>query len=369
MCSSDLAKLHDLTLIDTPGLASLSSDVSARTLTFLGPDTATSGADAVVYLMRHLHEHDLRFLEAFRDQEPENRAAIHRLGVLSRADEIGGCTASSLDAAERVADRWRTDERLRRLCQTVIPVAGLLAQAGTTLREDEFLTLRSLASVPVEELEAALLSADRVRSRQLSVNVDDEARRQILDRLGLLGIRLSVDWIRSGRVKASPDLAQALVRASGLTRLREALARQFEFRAQVLKARSGLVAADTVLARETSAPALRLRLQVQRIQQGAHEIAEIDLLNRLRSEPSDVPEQYVVDGERLLGGTGPSAAERLGLAADTPSGELAARANDALSRYRRLAVHPLSSRALIDLADAVVRSCEGLLAGLGQQQR
>ena len=97
------AKLHDLTLIDTPGLASLSSDVSARTLTFLGPDTATSGADAVVYLMRHLHEHDLRFLEAFRDQEPENRAAIHRLGVLSRADEIGGCTASSLDAAERVA--------------------------------------------------------------------------------------------------------------------------------------------------------------------------------------------------------------------------------------------------------------------------
>ena len=147
------------------------------------------------------------------------------------------------------------------------------------------------------------------------------------------------------------------------------MARQFEFRAQVLKARSGLGAADTVLARETSAPALRLRLQVQRIQQGAHEIAEIDLLNRLRSEPSDVPEQYVVDGERLLGGTGPSAAERLGLAADTPSGELAARANDALSRYRRLAVHPLSSRALIDLADAVVRSCEGLLAGLGQQQR
>ena len=271
-----------------------------------------------------------------------------------------------MDAAERVADRWRADPRLRRLCQTVIPVAGLLAQAGTSLREDEFLTLRNLASVPVEELEAVLLSADRVRSRRLSVDVDDEERRQLLERLGLLGIRLSVGWIRSGRVTASPDLARALVEASGLGQLREALARQFEFRSQVLKARSGLVAADVALAEETSAPARQLRLQLQRIQHGAHEIVEIDLLNRLRSDVVDIPADYAIDMERLLGGAGPSAAERLGLVQGTANAELDAGAADAISRYRRLAVHPLASRTLTDLADAVVRSCEGLLADLRQ---
>ena len=48
------------TLIDTPGIASLSTDTSARTGAFLAPDDAPSPADAVIYLMRHLHADDVR---------------------------------------------------------------------------------------------------------------------------------------------------------------------------------------------------------------------------------------------------------------------------------------------------------------------
>ena len=121
---------------------------------------------------------------------------------------------------------------------------------------------------------------------------------------------------------------------------------------------------QTVLADETSPEARRLRLQLQRIQHGAHEIVEIDLLNRLRGDAVEIPAEYAIDAERLLGGDGPSAGERLGLPAEAPTQALADQAHQAISRYRRLAVHPLASRALTDLADAVVRSCEGVLAGL-----
>ena len=57
-----LAALQSTILIDTPGIASLSADTSERASRFLTPDEAPSAADAVVYLMRHLHGSDVRFL-------------------------------------------------------------------------------------------------------------------------------------------------------------------------------------------------------------------------------------------------------------------------------------------------------------------
>ncbi|HET8621594.1 MAG TPA: dynamin family protein, partial [Acidimicrobiales bacterium] len=49
------SSLRQMTLIDTPGIASLSTDVSARTTAFLTPgEDQVTPADAVLYLMRHL---------------------------------------------------------------------------------------------------------------------------------------------------------------------------------------------------------------------------------------------------------------------------------------------------------------------------
>ncbi len=60
--------LRATTLIDTPGIASLTAENSRRTVAFLDPDDETpSEADAVVYLMRHLHTADADFLESLRD--------------------------------------------------------------------------------------------------------------------------------------------------------------------------------------------------------------------------------------------------------------------------------------------------------------
>ena len=41
--------LREMTLIDTPGIASLSGDVSARSTSFLTPEDTPSAADAIIY--------------------------------------------------------------------------------------------------------------------------------------------------------------------------------------------------------------------------------------------------------------------------------------------------------------------------------
>ncbi|HEY8216941.1 MAG TPA: dynamin family protein, partial [Acidimicrobiia bacterium] len=48
--------LHDMTLIDTPGLGSLTAELSEQTRLVVAPDDEEPGeADAVLYLMRHMH--------------------------------------------------------------------------------------------------------------------------------------------------------------------------------------------------------------------------------------------------------------------------------------------------------------------------
>ncbi|MET0457686.1 MAG: dynamin family protein, partial [Ilumatobacteraceae bacterium] len=97
-------RLRDVVLIDTPGLASTSAAVSERTHNFLAADEEGPGAaDAVLYLMRHLHPTDLSFLEAFKDGIATLGASVNSIGVLSRADEIGAARTNAMTAAERIA--------------------------------------------------------------------------------------------------------------------------------------------------------------------------------------------------------------------------------------------------------------------------
>src|SRR3954447_11189962 len=131
------ARLRQHTLIDTPGIASLSTDVSLRTMAFLEAEGERAAqTDAVIYLLRHMHGSDVRFLESFHGDGLSNGTPVNAVGVLSRADEIGGCRLDAMESAARVAARYATDERLRRLCPVVVPVAGLLGAARATLRAE-----------------------------------------------------------------------------------------------------------------------------------------------------------------------------------------------------------------------------------------
>ncbi|MFF5077822.1 dynamin family protein [Actinoplanes sp. NPDC000266] len=344
-------RLRRHTLIDTPGIASLSADVSLRTMAFLDAEGERAAqTDAVLYLLRHMHGSDVRFLESFHADGISEGTPVNAVGVLSRADEIGGCRLDAMTAAGRIADRYAADERLRRLCPVIVPVAGLLGAAGATLREDEFRLLGQVAALHMDDVIELLLTADRFAD-------SGEARRRLLGRLGLFGVRLSVRLIKDGAVGDAPGLAAALTEESGIARLREVLTAQFAGRAEVLKARSALAVLD-----ECVVPGSAAAVEAERIRAGAHELTELRLLRSVRAGRVPGKDDQLAEMDRLIGGSGIDPYSRLGLAPSATGDEVAERARAALSKWQRIAEHPISARDLRTAARAVTRTCEGLLA-------
>jgi hypothetical protein len=344
--------LRGTTLIDTPGIASLSTETARRTALFLEPEDDTpTEADAVIYLMRHLHAADAEFLESFRDQGVARATAVNTVAVISRADEIGGGRVDAMFSARAIAGRYRAEPALRGLCQNVVAVAGLLAHTGRTLRQTEFLALTDLAGKPREDLETALLSADRFAHA-------DEARRDLLRRFGMFGIRLATTLIRQG-VDNPAALAAELVGRSGLHELQRVLHTQFSERRDVLKARSALLAVERVL---RTSPDTRLAAEVERILAGTHEFAELRLLGALRSGAVSLPKAIAAEAERLLGDEGVAPEVRLGLPIGVDRHELRRVAFAALRRWQGHAENPLFGRRAADACRVLVRTCEGIMA-------
>lgn len=361
--SGDLATM---TLIDTPGIASASAEVSARTEDFLTPEEEQGAADAIVYLMRHVHADDVGFLEAFHAHAAIGSSPVNTVAVLSRADEIGAGRVDALQSSRAIASRLRADEKVRSLCQTVVPVAGLLAETGRTMRQAEFNALAKIAAADRDYVDGMLLSADRF-GRELPEGAPDlppaAVRAELMRRFGLFGIRIALPLIREGMTD-STVLAGELVRRSGLEDLREALAALFTERGDLLKARSALMALDSIL-RSTPLPETELLLaQVEKIFSGAHEFVELALLGSLRTGAVSLPNEQRAEAERLLGGTGQAQYVRLGLAPTASPAEIRDATTDAMSRWRRRAENPASTRPVADAARVIVRTCEGILSSL-----
>lgn len=351
--------LRGMTLIDTPGIASLSTDTALRTVRFLEPDDDTpTEADAVVYLMKHVHATDAEFLESFRDRSVARASAVNTVAVISRADEIGGGQLDAMLAARAVANRYRAEPALRGLCQNVVAVAGLLAHTGRTLRQDEFAALADLATHPRDAVEAALLSADRFLRDPL---VPTGMGGRLLQRFGMFGIRLSTTLIRQG-VRGPEALAEELAERSGLRELQRVLHTQFGQRRDLLKARSALLAVDRVL-RTDPDRGRGLAAHVERILAGTHEFAELGLLRALRSGAVTLPPSLLREAERLLGDAGMSPAARLGLPSDADRATLRRAAHATLVRWQRTAENPMLGRRAADACRVLVRTCEGILVG------
>ena len=354
--------LEDLTLVDTPGLGSATVTTSQATVRFLTDADGVDEVDAVCYLLRHVHADDVRFLEAFHDDDLAHATPVNALGVLSRADEVGVARLDALDSARRIADRWSQDPRLRRLCQEVVPVAGLVAQAGATLLEDEHRALAALATLPADDLEALVLSAERFTAEDLGpAEVLPLVRRHLLDRLGLFGVRLAIDLLRRGEVDSATALARALVDRSGIGELRRLLTTRFAGRADVLTARTALAGLDDLLQhRPPPAGAEALAAEIEAITAGAHDLAELRLLTALRTGAVAFGDADRQRAERLLEETAPAA--RLGLDDEVGDDAVRAAALDELGRWQRRSESPLATPEAAEAARTLARTCEGVLA-------
>jgi hypothetical protein len=357
------SSLRSMTLIDTPGIASLSIDVSARAQAFLAPgEDQVTPADAVLYLMRHLHTTDIGFLETFHDQEVAQATPVNAIAVLSRADEVGVGRLDSMSSASRIANRYKHDPKVRRLCQTVVPVAGLLAQSGSTLREAEYKALHLIGTAPAEEADRLFLSTDRFVQAPTQIPLTSMEREHLLDRFGLFGVRLAAALIRQGAVTTSTQLANELVLRSGLVELKQVLLSQFAARRDVLKSRSALLALESIVRDSTVAGSDQLASELERVTAGAHEFAEVRLLNALRAGAvKGVKAAECEEMERLLGGEGSSPSTRLGLDPGAADGEVRTALQNAIGRWQRRAENPLSSREAADASRVLIRTCEGML--------
>lgn len=346
-------------IIDTPGIASLSQNTSARSTTFLMPDDAVSSADAVIYLMRHLHGSDLKFLEAFRDTAAGASQTVNAVAVLSRADEIGSGRIDSLLSAARVARRYEMDGDLTSLALGVIPVAGLLAEGARTLREAEFASLRQLALLEREERQRLLISADRfVRfPATATMTLSESIRTGLLARFGIFGVRLATSLIRAG-VNDSSQLAERMVEQSGLLELQEFVRVQFRARSAALKVRAVLHDLEQILRSKPRPNTGDIRKGIERIQATSHSLRELSLLSRTRATGFPLPADIAREAERIVGGKGTSPSSRLGLSESASADELNQRLEEELTRWRSLVQSSLTERATVDVGRVVIRSLE-----------
>jgi hypothetical protein len=352
--------LHPFTLIDTPGIDSVDEDVSRRTDEALTRG-ARSTADAVVYLLRHMHSIDVNFLEAFTSDRGNVPSPVHCVGVLARADEVGVARLDAMTAAARVAKRYQGHARVRSLCSTVIPVAGLLAQAAVTLTEDDYGALVRLAGTDQAILSNLLLDASTFASQAEgdTGGVGADVRRTLLDQLGLFGIRLALNLIAEHRARSAAELARSLSAASGIDDLRQVLLTQLAQRRDMLKARAALLSLDDIVGTRTDPVTEALSRRLEALLAGAHEFVEAGLLGVIRTSGLDLCTDELDAAERLLGGHGIEVAARLGVADATADKQSAARTE--LERWQRRCEDPFISPDTVRAARILVRTCEGLL--------
>ena len=359
-----LEGLKSVILIDTPGIGSLSQATSARTSRFLTPETSSPAADAVVYLMRHLHGADLRFLEAFRDTAAGAARTVCAVGVLSRSDEIGSGRIDSLLSAGKVARRYEHDGALASLVLRVVPVAGLLAEGARTLRESEYIALRELAGLDRPDREKLLVSADRFVRATTVTSLGVTARSDLLARFGIFGVRLATALIRGG-VHSSSELSEQMVQQSGLIELQEFIAAQFHTRAAALKVRGVMMQLETLLQARPRAGLDEVHAGIERISAGAHTLRELALLATARSDGLPLADPDAADAQRIAGVDGTPAHTRLGMTAAAEPEQLQKRVLEKIDHWRRLSHSPLTEREAVGVCRVVLRSLDAMASELG----
>ena len=265
--------------------------------------------------------------------------SVPALGVLTHADEICGEQPETWDDAVSAASACRNQPEVRRRCQQVVPVAGRLARAATELSDDDYNALS-----------------------QLSEHAGDPAPdAALLDRFGLFGVRLAVGLLRDGGVTDRRELANELVRLSGLALIRDTLAVALTRRAEAIRARSAMAELDLLL-RNLAPAAEPVLYRLEQLKLGTHELAEIELSDTLASGMLLLTDTDLQAAERLLGTVDSRPAARLGLPDSATAEEIRQALTRELAHWRELALHPAHTRSLRDAAEILTRTCESLLA-------
>lgn len=356
--------IQGITLIDTPGIASISQDVSNQTSRFLLPEQGAAGADAVIYLLRSLHESDIRYLHAMNERTRHGNASIGSIAVLSRADELGSGRLTAMMSINEAVDRLRNHPELTGVCETIVPVAGLMGMGAMTLRQSDFTVLRDLSGCDPKDTRQVLVTAERFMTAQHDWLPAERTRIDLVDRFGIYGIRIALAALRGGIDDAS-ELSAELMRRSGLEELRRVIDVHFRQRQSELKAHSIVLALHRMMRQRPVDGSDELVARASEHMANAHTFNEMQLVGRIAGGRLGLSPEQITELERIIGGRGADVRTRLGFASrEVTTDELLNSAAKQLTRWRRLLTNPLLDRETHQACKITERSCESIIVSL-----
>jgi len=355
--------LQDMTVIDTPGLAS-ASDHPDQLLSAIDDRSraALSHAEAVLFMVAPTtRRDDVAVLMAFRELFSGIRAsAVNAVGVLSKVDKLGE-DEDPWPVAQRLAAHQT--EALSTVVSAVVPVIGLLAEtsSSTEFTEEDALDLRRLAELPGETRIRMLLSVEGFRGAELPVPPD--RRERLLRLLDLYGIGVALTAIDQGKSGAAA-LVPVLRDASGIEPLRNLIRTTFRRQGDAIKADWALAALTRLsyAADDDGLQALRSHLEEVRLAPELHRVEEMAALHDVAAGAITLPANLRNDLERVA--TETAAPNRLGLAATASREELRQGAVEAATRWRSFLNDPRCTRTQARVAATMCRSFELMLTGL-----
>jgi hypothetical protein len=188
----------------------------------------------------------------------------------------------------------------------------------------------------------------------------------LIDRLGLFGVRFCLAEIRAGRATSATELATALIVESGLAAVRELIADLFLPRADILKARTALIALRSVaddLRAIDPASARRLAADVERCEASTADFAELRL-NHLVAAGIVTFSEAQREELTMLMRPGSAVETRLGGQPTTDRPDLQLRALAGVERWRTSGAAPFADVAMREACETMAHAYETLFVAL-----
>lgn len=335
--------LREVTIIDTPGLASLHEQSAGRSQEMLGggdgavderSQQAVSAAEAVLYVItQSIRADDADALSAFRRTSGgQTSSPINALAILNKADQVQADDPMQA-ATELAAEHSHT---LRHAVSQVLPLVGLMAESALTgnFTEADAQTLREIAALDEATRDVLFMSTDFFVRPEIPVDV--EARERLLTRLDRYGTRKAVDAILADPHITTGALRQLLEGQSGFPDLHRIIDGVFSVRADDIKSAVALASLDELAAK--SPPRIRDTMYdlLEELYQHpeAQQLRLLEAATLVTSGKVELPDDMFDEVRQLVTGSGPD--EMLGKrGASLP--ELVQAAFDAAGRWRGFA--------------------------------
>ncbi|MEH1016492.1 dynamin family protein [Micromonospora sp. CPCC 206060] len=242
-------RLRQVTVVDTPGLASTDRAVSDTARRWLhgavdaDSAAAVDAADAVLHVLTQaVRADDVAALAAAGDP-------LTAVGILSKIDTLVGAGEDPWPVAQALAGQQA--RLLAHVVADVVPAVGLLAETTRTggLTAADVAALRALATLPAGQRLLLTASTDWFTGRDAPVPAD--VRHRLLRLLDLHGVGLAVTWLAADPDVDSATLIERLAWASGLRQVEHRVDEVVRQRADVIKAGRAVEALQQLAGRAT----------------------------------------------------------------------------------------------------------------------